>query len=40
MRGLGQIKELTDIAKPTMGVITNVGETHNGTFKASMENNS
>ena len=28
MRGLGQIKLLTDIAKPTMGVITNVGETH------------
>lgn len=28
MRGLGQIKELTDIANPTMGVITNVGETH------------
>ncbi|SNU99507.1 UDP-N-acetylmuramoyl-tripeptide--D-alanyl-D-alanine ligase [Megamonas hypermegale] len=28
MRGLGQIKLLTDIAKPTIGVITNVGETH------------
>lgn len=28
MRGLGQIKALTEIAKPTIGVITNVGETH------------
>lgn len=28
MRGLGQIKALTEIAKPTVGVITNVGETH------------
>ncbi|MDD4601578.1 UDP-N-acetylmuramoyl-tripeptide--D-alanyl-D-alanine ligase [bioreactor metagenome] len=28
MRGLGQIKELTDIALPSIGVITNVGETH------------
>lgn len=28
MRGLGQIKELTDIAVPTIGVVTNVGETH------------
>lgn len=28
MRGLGQIKDLTQIANPTMGVITNVGETH------------
>ena len=37
MRGLGQIKELTDIAKPTMGVITNVGETHMELL-GSMEN--
>lgn len=28
MRGLGQIKQLADIAKPTIGVVTNVGETH------------
>ena len=28
MRGLGQIAQLTDIARPTIGVITNVGETH------------
>lgn len=28
MRGLGQIKALTEIARPTIGVITNVGETH------------
>lgn len=28
MRGLGQIRDLTRIANPTMGVITNVGETH------------
>ena len=28
MRGLGQIKELADIARPTQGIVTNVGETH------------
>lgn len=28
MRGLGQIKELADIALPNVGVVTNVGETH------------
>lgn len=28
MRGLGQIRALTEIAKPTIGVVTNVGETH------------
>lgn len=28
MRGLGQIKELADIALPNIGVVTNVGETH------------
>lgn len=28
MRGLGQIKELAQIARPTIGVVTNVGKTH------------
>lgn len=28
MRGLGQIKELADIAMPTIAVVTNVSETH------------
>lgn len=28
MRGLGQIRSLADIARPTMGIITNVGVTH------------
>ena len=28
MRGLGEIRELTDIVHPNLGVITNVGETH------------
>lgn len=28
MRGLGQIKELTHIAEPTIGVVTNVGTSH------------
>ena len=28
MRGLGQIKELADIAEPTIGVVTNVGKSH------------
>lgn len=28
MRGLGQIAQLTRIAHPTIGVVTNVGETH------------
>lgn len=28
MRGIGQIKELCDIAKPDVAVVTNVGETH------------
>ena len=30
MRGLGQIKELCDIASPTIGVVTNVGTSHIG----------
>ncbi|WP_299144158.1 UDP-N-acetylmuramoyl-tripeptide--D-alanyl-D-alanine ligase [uncultured Dialister sp.] len=30
MRGFGQIKELCDIASPTMGVVTNVGTSHIG----------
>ncbi len=28
MRGLGQIRQLTEIARPTMGIVTNVGLTH------------
>jgi UDP-N-acetylmuramoyl-tripeptide--D-alanyl-D-alanine ligase len=28
MRGMGQITELTDIAEPTIGVVTNVGKSH------------
>ncbi len=28
MRGLGQIKRLTEIARPTIGIVTNVGLTH------------
>ena len=28
MRGLGQIRQLTEIARPTIGVVTNVGLTH------------
>lgn len=28
MRGLGEIRELTNIALPTIGVVTNIGETH------------
>jgi UDP-N-acetylmuramoyl-tripeptide--D-alanyl-D-alanine ligase len=28
MRGQGQIKELAGIAKPTMGIITNIGKSH------------
>jgi len=28
MRGLGQIRQLTKIARPTLGVITNIGLTH------------
>ena len=28
MRGRGQIKELADIAEPTVGVVTNVGKSH------------
>lgn len=28
MRGIGEIRELADIALPTIGIITNVGETH------------
>ncbi|MBP2644866.1 MAG: murF [Firmicutes bacterium] len=28
MRGRGEIKRLADVAKPTIGIITNVGETH------------
>ncbi len=37
MRGLGQIKELCDIAKPDVAVVTNVGETHMELL-GSMEN--
>lgn len=28
MRGLGQIKQLADIALPTIGIVTNVGQSH------------
>ncbi|MDI6870244.1 MAG: UDP-N-acetylmuramoyl-tripeptide--D-alanyl-D-alanine ligase [Bacillota bacterium] len=28
MRGLGQIRQLAEIVRPTVGVVTNVGETH------------
>lgn len=37
MRGLGQIAELVDIAKPTMGIVTNVGTSHIELLK-SQEN--
>lgn len=37
MRGLGQITELTDIAAPTMGIVTNVGTSHIGIL-GSREN--
>lgn len=37
MRGLGQITAMAKIAKPTIGVITNVGETHMELL-GSMEN--
>lgn len=37
MRGLGQIKALAPIAAPTIGIITNVGETHMELL-GSMEN--
>lgn len=37
MRGLGQITELTDIAVPTMGIVTNVGTSHIGIL-GSREN--
>ena len=37
MRGLGQITELTNIASPTMGVVTNVGTSHIGIL-GSQEN--
>ena len=37
MRGLGQIRELCDIAKPDVAVVTNVGETHMELL-GSMEN--
>ena len=30
MRGLGQIRELVEIARPRIGVVTNVGESHLG----------
>lgn len=32
MRGLGQIRYLTEIANPTVGVITNIGESHIGVL--------
>ncbi len=28
MRGLGQIKELAEIASPDLGIITNIGISH------------
>jgi len=37
MRGLGQIKALAPIAAPTIGIVTNVGETHMELL-GSMEN--
>ena len=37
MRGLGHIKYLTDIAKPNIGVVTNVGHAHIGEV-GSIEN--
>lgn len=37
MRGLGQIRELCDIAQPDVAVVTNVGETHMELL-GSMEN--
>jgi UDP-N-acetylmuramoyl-tripeptide--D-alanyl-D-alanine ligase len=37
MRGLGQIAKLTEISRPTMGVITNVGPVHLELLK-SLEN--
>ncbi len=37
MRGLGQIKQLADIARPTIGVVTNVGDAHLELLK-TMEN--
>jgi UDP-N-acetylmuramoyl-tripeptide--D-alanyl-D-alanine ligase len=36
MRGAGQIRYLADIARPTVGIITNVGESHRAFF-SSME---
>ena len=30
MRGLGQIRELVEIARPRLGVVTNIGEAHMG----------
>ena len=37
MRGLGQIRELVEIARPEIGVVTNVGESHLGLL-GSREN--
>lgn len=36
MRGAGQIRYLADIARPTVGIITNIGESHREFF-SSME---
>jgi UDP-N-acetylmuramoyl-tripeptide--D-alanyl-D-alanine ligase len=30
MRGLGEIKRLCEVAKPTVGIVTNIGEAHTG----------
>ncbi|MDR5702824.1 MAG: UDP-N-acetylmuramoyl-tripeptide--D-alanyl-D-alanine ligase [Armatimonadota bacterium] len=37
MRGLGQIRELVEIARPKIGVVTNIGESHLGLL-GSREN--
>jgi UDP-N-acetylmuramoyl-tripeptide--D-alanyl-D-alanine ligase len=37
MRGAGQIRYLADIARPTIGVITNIGESHREFFSSIEE---
>lgn len=37
MRGKGQIKELAEIARPTIGIITNIGEAHLGLLGTKEE---
>ncbi len=37
MRGAGQIRYLADIARPTMGIITNIGESHREFFSTIEE---